>query len=197
MISAILLAAGESRRMGDFKQLLRLGEKTLVEHCVDNLLASRVDKVIVVAGHRASEVAGAIGARPVTLIQNDDYRSGMASSIKRGVQSISDEAEACLIALADQPQIGATVIDEVVAAYASARPLIVIPVFEGRNGHPIIVDLRLREEMMAMDLSEGLRSIVHAHSSETIQIEVSSQAVLEDCDFQEDYQRMVKSELKR
>src|SRR6266481_5551917 len=106
MIAAVLLAAGESRRMGDFKQLLRLGNKTFVEHCVDNLLASTVEEVIVVTGHREAEVPRAIANRPVKFVHNGDYQSGgMASSIKHGVRHVSDKADACVISLVDQPRI--------------------------------------------------------------------------------------------
>jgi molybdenum cofactor cytidylyltransferase len=133
MISAILLAAGESKRMGQFKQLLRLGEKTFVEHCVDNLIASRVDEVIIVTGHREEEVRVTVADRPVKFVHNIDYRSGMASSIKCGVQSLSEHTRAFVLALVDQPQIGVDVIDLVIEAYEKTRAIIVIPV-PGKNG---------------------------------------------------------------
>ena len=104
MISALLLAAGESRRMGDFKQLLRLGDKSFVEHCVDNLLASRVGEVVVVTGHRESEVRRAIGGRRVIFAYNAEYKSGMTSSIKRGMHAVSESSNACVLALVDQPR---------------------------------------------------------------------------------------------
>src|SRR5713226_1154307 len=106
MISAVLLAAGESRRMGEFKQLLPFGDKTFVEACADNLLRSHADEVIIVTGHRETEVRSAVGNRPVKFAHNIEYRSGMASSIKRGVEAVSENARACIIALVDQPQVG-------------------------------------------------------------------------------------------
>jgi molybdenum cofactor cytidylyltransferase len=192
MISAVLLAAGESRRMGKFKQLLPLGGKTFVECCADNLLASRVDDVIVVTGHREADVRSAIGNRPVRFAHNPDYRDGMSSSIKRGIDAISKEAHACLIALADQPQIGADVINRVIEAYEQDETLIVIPAYEGRNGHPIILDLKLRDEILAIDPDEGLRQVVHAHSNEIVRVEISTDAVLTDFDFPEDYERLLE-----
>src|SRR4030095_9080473 len=111
MISAILLAAGESRRMGEFKQLLGIGDKSFVEHCVDNLLASRVDELIVVTGHRDWDVRAAVGARPVRFAHNGDYQSGLASSLKCGFESLSKDSQACVVALVDQPTIGADVIN--------------------------------------------------------------------------------------
>ena len=192
MISAVLLAAGESRRMGKFKQLLPLGGKTFVECCVDNLLTSRVDDCIVVTGHREAEVRSAIGNRPVRFAHNPDYRDGMSSSIKRGINAISKEAHACLFALADQPQIGADIINRVIEAYKKDETLIVIPTYEGRNGHPVILDLKLRDEILAIDPDQGLRQVVHAHSSEIVHIEISTDAVLKDFDFPEDYEQILK-----
>lgn len=196
MITAVLLAAGESRRMGEFKQLLRFGDKTFVEHCVDNLLASNVDEVIVVTGHRESEVRRAIANRPVEIVHNADYQSGMASSIKSGVKQVSDSADACVISLVDQPQIDTATIDLLIQVYIGAndrgRPLIVIPTYDERNGHPILLDLALREEILEMDSGSGLRQVVLAHSDRIMRVPVSTAKILQDCDVPEDYERLLK-----
>jgi molybdenum cofactor cytidylyltransferase len=192
MISAILLAAGESLRMGVFKQLLSLQDKTFVEHCADNLLASRVDEVIIVTGHRELEVRRAIADRPVRFAHNADYRSGMTSSIKCGVQALSENAQACILALVDQPQIGADLVDLVIDAYKSTHATIVIPTYGNHNGHPILLDACLNEEILKMDPDLGLRQVVRAHQDEIVRVEVSTHAVLEDCDFPDDYERMLR-----
>ena len=193
MITAVLLAAGESRRMGDFKQLLRLGEKTFVEHCVDQLLASGVGELIVVTGHREGDVRQALGDRPVKFAHNADYRSGMASSIKCGIQAASEKARAFLIALVDQPQIQAETIRHLIQVFDHGQARIVIPRHVGRNGHPILLDERLRSEILNMSVDDGLRQIVRAHETETQRIDVSSRAVVDDCDLPEDYGRLLSS----
>jgi len=190
VISAILLAAGESRRMGRFKQLLELGERTFVEHCIENLLASRVGEVVVVTGHRESEVRAALKLAPVKFAHNASYRSGMSSSIKRGVQAVSDKAKACLISLVDQPRIDTHTINKLVAEYERSSRPIVIATFGGRRGHPIILDLSLKEEILGIDESIGLRQVISAHASEIAYVEVYTNAVVEDCDSPEDYERM-------
>lgn len=192
MISAILLAAGESRRMGKFKQLLRLGDRTFVEHCVDNLLASRVDEVIVVTGHRDLEVRGAVGDRPVRFSHNSDYQSGMASSIKCGVRSLPASSRAFVLALVDQPQIGAKVINLIIETYERSQAIIVIPTYGGRNGHPILLDVSLKDEILRFDADQGLRQVVRSHPEQIERIEVPNGSILEDCDFPEDYERLVK-----
>lgn len=191
MIAAMLLAAGESRRMGQFKQLLRLGDKTFVEHCVDNLLASQVGEVIVVTGHRESEVRRALGNRPISFVHNPGYRLGMSSSIKCGVTALTHQAQAFVISLVDQPHIEAAVVNHLIEKYEAARPLIVIPTYGGKSGHPILLDVRIKNEILAMDPNIGLRQVVAAHSDEITQVEVSTRAVLEDCDLPEDYERIL------
>jgi CTP:molybdopterin cytidylyltransferase MocA len=189
-ISAVLLAAGESRRMGEFKQLLTLAGKSFVECCVDNLLRSRASEVVVVTGHREAEVRRALGARPVKFAYNIDYKSGMSASVARGLEAVDEKAQAVLIALVDQPQIGPPIINRVIEAYEKAHPSIVIPTYEGRNGHPIILDLKLREEIFSIDSDQGLRQVVHAHYDEIMRIEVGDDSVLKDCDYPEDYVRL-------
>ena len=191
MFSAVLLAAGESRRMGEFKQLLPFGDKSFVACCIDNLLASRASEVVVVTGHREADVRNAVGARPVTFAHNEDYRSGMSSSIKCGAEALSPKARVMIVALVDQPQIGPDIFNHVIAAYENRRPLIVVPTYDGRNGHPIAIDLSLKEEIMAIDPHLGLRQVVHAHKSHVAYVEVGSEVVLIDCDFPEDYRRLL------
>jgi molybdenum cofactor cytidylyltransferase len=191
MISAVLLAAGESRRMGDFKQLLDFNGKTFVACCVDNLLASRADEVIVVTGHRDRDIRLALVGRPVRFAHNEDYRQGMSSSIKRGIEAVSKEARACLIALVDQPQITTEIINRVIEAYERARPIVVIPSYCGQGGHPILLDMSLKDEILRMDSGPGLRQVVYAHAP--TRIDVSTDAVLMDFDRPEDYRRISNS----
>jgi molybdenum cofactor cytidylyltransferase len=195
MISAVLLAAGESRRMGDFKQLLPFGGKTFVECCAENLLKSSIGELIIVTGHRESEVRSAIGNRTVRFIHNAEYRAGMASAIKRGVRGVSENARAFIIALVDQPQVGANVIDRLIETYEQSYPLVVVPSYDGKTGHPILFDLSLRAEILGMDSEQGLRQVVRAHAERIRSVEVSTAGILEDCDLPEDYERMMKVEL--
>jgi molybdenum cofactor cytidylyltransferase len=189
MVSAILLAAGESRRMGSFKQLLPLGAKTFVECCVDNLLASKAGEVLVVTGHREADVRAALVGRSVRFAHNPEYRTGMSSSIKHGIAELRDDAQACLIALVDQPEISINVFNLVIDAYLTEAPLIVVPTYEGRRGHPIVLDLKLRKEILEMDPRAGLRQVVGLHREQTRFVEVSTETVLLDFDTPEDYRR--------
>jgi molybdenum cofactor cytidylyltransferase len=145
---------------------------------------------VVVTGYRHREVGGAVANRPVRVVYNEDYEFGMSTSIKRGVASVSSEADACLIALVDQPQISSSTIDRLIEVYEDRHPLIVVPASNGKRGHPIILNLSLRREIEAMDVTQGLRQVVRAHPREVLQVELATEEVLFDCDYPEDYRRL-------
>jgi molybdenum cofactor cytidylyltransferase len=190
VISGILLAAGQSRRMGKFKQLLPFGGKSFLECCADNLLASNVDEVVVVTGHNAAAVQAALRDRAVKIAHNGQYSRGMSSSISRGIEAMSDRSRAALIALVDQPQIGPDIFNQVISVYLQSHPLIIIPTCRGKGGHPIIIDSSLRDQIIGMDLDLGLRDVLRAHESEIVRIEIGLDAILQDFDSPEDYERL-------
>jgi molybdenum cofactor cytidylyltransferase len=189
MVSAILLAAGKSERMGAFKQLLPLGAKSFVECCVDNLLASAVTEVVVVTGHNHAAIEKVLEDRPVRFAHNPDYQLGMAGSIIRGFRSVSAASVAVMIALADQPLIQTDVMDRLINVYGGTRPAVVVPRYMGSNGHPIIVSRQLGGEIESMNLTVGLRQVLRAHTAETEYVEIGTKSVLIDFDYPEDYQR--------
>src|SRR5215469_4667856 len=192
MISAVLLAAGKSERMGKFKQLLPVDGKTFVEACVDNLLASRTDEVIVVTGYNEAAVGAALADRPIRIVNNPCFEAGMGSSIKKGVESVAAEARAFMIALADQPLIGPDVLNQIMSEYEDSASLIVIPTYLGRRGHPILIDSALKGEVLSMDPHIGLRQITHKYEHQTRYLEVSSSSVLTDFDLPEDLNLLPK-----
>ena len=186
MISAVLLAAGKSERMGRFKQLLPIDGKTFVEACVDNLLASRAGEVIVVTGYNQAAVRAILLHRSVRIVDNPDYEIGMGSSVIRGVECVASESTGVLIALADQPLIDARVLNQVISEYEDKSPLILIPTYMGKKGHPIIVSPALKHEITTMDPRVGLRQVTDAHAGSIMLIEVGSDSVLVDFDCPED-----------
>jgi len=182
MISALLLAAGKSERMGAFKQLLPFNDKTFVETCADNLLASKVAEVIVVTGYNHAAVRAALGNRAVRVVINPDFETGMASSIVRGIESVAPDTTGMLIALADQPLIGPDVLNQVISEYEDKAPLIIIPTHQGKRGHPIILQPALKQEILSMDLQAGLKQVIDKYSSSISYIEVKTNVVLVDFD---------------
>jgi molybdenum cofactor cytidylyltransferase len=193
MISAILLAAGESRRMrGDFKPLLKWGSRTVIAACVDNLRRSRVDEIIVVLGHRESEIRARLAGAGVQFAINQDYRRGMLSSIKTGFPLVSPRADGVLVALVDQPMVGPEVINPLVISFGDYEKKISVPTYQGKHGHPIVVAREFEDEIMQLDdnAPDGLRALLDAHRHEIQEVPVDSPAILEDIDSPEDYERL-------
>jgi molybdenum cofactor cytidylyltransferase len=192
LISAILLAAGESRRMGELKQLLPFREKTVIEQGIDNLLNSQVDKIVVVLGHEWKRILEKIHHLPVTIVVNENYRQGMLSSIQRGLQVLSGSNQAILVMLGDQPHIPSSVIDQLIEAYGQGTHGIIIPKYEGKRGHPVLLDGKYREEILKTDPANpfGLNQIVRSHPEDILEISVTAPAIIQDIDTPEDYSRI-------
>lgn len=193
MISAILLAAGESSRMeGAFKPLLKWGKRTVIGACVESLRKSRVDEIIVVLGHRESEIRPVLAGSGVAFAINQDYKQGMLSSIKTGLAQLSPQSTAVLVALVDQPMVSAATIDQLIDAYQKGDKKIVVPVCQGHHGHPIILDRELEDDIMILDDTspDGLRAVINAYRDEILEVPVTSTSVIEDIDRPGDYERL-------
>jgi molybdenum cofactor cytidylyltransferase len=188
-VVAVLLAAGTSSRMGDFKQLMPYRGRTIVEACVETLLETSADETVVVVGHRGDEVAAAVARHPVRVVQNDAYLDGMSTSAKAGVRA-AEGADAVMISLCDQPHIPARVFDAVLEAYRATGARVVVPAFAGDTGHPVVFDLSLRDEMLAVDGAQGLRSVTYAHRDEVLRVPVDTVGILDDIDTPDDYDRL-------
>ena len=190
MISAILLAAGRSRRMGAFKPLLPFGKRTVIEACVGNLLDSGVGEVIVVVGHRAAEIQEQLAHLPVHFALNDEVSSEMGVSIARGAEQISASAQAVLIALGDQPAVEPATISFLIEVGKRAGKPLVIPEYEGRGGHPVWIDLSFRTELMNLVSRKGLRALFEEHPLEVLRVPVTSPYVARDMDQWDDYRAL-------
>jgi molybdenum cofactor cytidylyltransferase len=184
---AIILAAGSSTRMGSQKLLLPYKQGTMIESVVDNVLASKVDRVMVVLGADHERVTGALAGRPVEFCINEEHKKGMLSSVLCGFRELPEDANAALVFLGDQPEIPARVTDAVIDAYNEDIKGIVIPVYNHRRGHPLLVDLKYRGEIDKLDLEQGLRSLMHHFPQDVLEVEVDDPGILVDIDTEEDY----------
>jgi molybdenum cofactor cytidylyltransferase len=187
VIAAILLAAGRSRRMGAFKPVLPFGRQTVIESCIDNLVAGGVERVVVVVGFRGDEIRRRLAHLPVSFAVNEEAGSEMNVSIARGVEQITDETEAIFVALADHPAVEPEVIRLLIAERRRKGARLVVPEHEGRGGHPVLVDGSFREELLSLDPQRGLRGLFDAHREEVLRVGVASPYVARDMDTWEDY----------
>lgn len=191
-VCAIVLAAGESRRMGAQKMLLPFGGATVITHIVDQILRSAVRKVYVVVGHEGERVAAQLSDRPVSIVANPDYKSGMLSSVRCGLRALAQECDAIMVALGDLPGITTGLIDEMVRVFATTEKGILVPLYNGRRGHPVLFSIGYRDEILTRHDDMGLRGLLRANPDDVFELDVSSPAVLTDMDFPEDYQRELR-----
>jgi molybdenum cofactor cytidylyltransferase len=187
MLSAILLAAGKSKRMGELKQLMPLGEGTIIEQAIDNLLASAVDEVIVVLGHKAGEIKRAIAARPVKITVNPDYEEGMSTSIIAGLRLVDPKAQAVMLALGDQPLVESQTINRLIDEFRKSDKGIALPTYKGKRGNPVIFAIKYKPELLKLKGDIGGRDIVKRHPQDVLEVAVSSEGVITDIDTEEDY----------
>jgi molybdenum cofactor cytidylyltransferase len=189
-ISALLLAAGKGERMGEVKQLLTIGEQHMIEAALDNLQGSRCDEIIVVLGFAADQIRPLVeGKERVKVIINPQFAEGMSTSIHEGLREISPRATGILIALADQPFIPPEVINALIEGFATGAKGIVLPVYEGKRGHPVILDRkRYEKELFDLKGDVGGKEIVQGHPEDVLEVAVASKGVVIDIDAPEDYQ---------
>ena len=174
--------------MGAFKPLLPFGGVSVVEVCVNALREAGVEEVVVVVGHRAGEVRAALAHLPgVRFALNEAEESEMGVSVARGVEALSEKAEATLVALVDQPAVPAAEIRRLVEARRREGARLVVPVWQGRGGHPVLVDLAYREELLSLVPEKGLRALFDAHRAEVLRLPAGSPYVTRDMDTWEDY----------
>ncbi len=194
MISAIVLAAGLSTRMGRPKLLLPYGERTVVEQVVSVLLASPADEVLVVTGHEREAVERALAGWPVRAVFNPDYAAGeMLSSVQVGLGAASAESRAALLAVGDMPAVEAGVVAQLVAAYRAAGDACVyIPSYHMRAGHPVLVPRTYWPAILGLPRGASLRSVWQAEGSRIHWVTVDTPSVLRDMDTPADYERELR-----
>lgn len=190
--AAILLAAGRSSRMGAFKPLLPSGDSTIIENCIDQIEAAGIRDIVVVTGHRSDELRAALAHRRVGFAVNPDPDSEMAASIAIGVAALDKTATAVYLALADQPRIPAQVYSALAQRHGN-DVRIVVPEFEGHRGHPVLVDMSLRDELMNLDQHGGLRGFLDKFAREVHRRTVDCPYVRMDVDTPEDYRILTEN----
>lgn len=193
MISAILLAAGKSKRMGKLKQLLPFGQSTILEQAIDNLLGSIIDELIVVVGYKAEEIIKKIATKPVKLIKNPNYEQGMSTSIIAGLNLVDDRTHTIMVALGDQPLIDSQTINILAKEFRTHDKGIAIPTYRGRRGHPVILAVKYKEELLELKGDTGGRQILEDHLRDILEVAVSCEGVCVDIDTVDGYYMLGKS----
>jgi len=193
MVSAIVLAAGESRRMGRPKQLLRVGERTLLDLALDNVRKSSVQEIILVLGSSAAEIQQQVSTQGVKVVVNPAYQEGMGSSLRAGIGALDPRSQAVLIMLADQPCVRPETLNRLIEHHRSARPHIVIPTCKGFRGNPVLLDCSVFSEVMEIRGDIGCRAIFGSHTEKIDKVEVDDPGILLDVDTSADFESFLAS----
>jgi molybdenum cofactor cytidylyltransferase len=183
-VAAVILAAGQSRRMGPINKLLaEVDGVPMVVRVIDAVAASRAERSVVVVGHEADRVRRAIGDRDVTIVENPDFADGLSTSLRSGLAALGDDAEAALICLGDMPAVTATQLDRLIAAFDPVEGrAICVPTHRGKRGNPVLWDRRFFSEMAGLSGDVGARHLIGANAEVVVEVEMDDDAVLADID---------------
>ncbi|MFQ5851405.1 MAG: NTP transferase domain-containing protein [Candidatus Binatia bacterium] len=193
MITAIVLSAGESCRMGTPKALLPVDDIPFIERIISVLKSTRVGRIVVVLGHNADEIRRKMEYLPVSIVVNRDYAQGQLSSLHTALNSLGEgKVDGVLVHLVDHPFLSGSLVDELIERFYASGKLIVIPRFKGKRGHPVIFSSVLFPELLAAPLDQGARSVVYAHRGDTLEIDTQEEGVVLDIDTPEEYRKRLR-----
>ena len=186
-VACIVLAAGRSTRMGgDNKLLCDVAGEPMVRRVAVTALASRARPVHVVVGHQSAQVRAALAGLDVACIDNPDYASGLSSSLKAGIASLPTHVLGALIALGDMPSIQVADLKRLLAAFdAAAARAIVVPVYNGQRGNPVLWPAELFPLLMQLAGDAGARQLFASHADRIAEVTLDDAAILLDIDTPE------------
>lgn len=202
-IAAVILAAGSSSRMGQgrHKLLLPLGKQPVLAHVLEAALASQARPIIVVLGHEAERVSQSIAIYTkhpeVMLVENADYRQGMSTSLRVGIQRIMHDEDlahtitGALVLLGDQPLMTARIMDALLATRRTTQKRIIAPLYAGKRGNPVLFDASLFAELSAVSGDEGGRRVIEQHRQDVTTVELGDAVASYDVDTWEAYEQVV------
>lgn len=196
-IWAIVLAAGKSTRMKKQKMLLPFNGKTIVESVIQKIHPVLKSNVVVVLGSHYNEIKQRISNLQVASCFNKNFEAGMLSSVICGFNALPDDTEAAMVFLGDQPQISTDVIQKVAEAWKKSGKGIVIPTFNGKRGHPVLIETKYKSEIKELDSSKGLRQLMVENLNDIAEVEMAQPEILRDIDTPEDYELEIKRKVKQ
>jgi molybdenum cofactor cytidylyltransferase len=193
MLAAAILAAGESRRMGTPKALLDYHGKTFVEYLADVTRHPRIGALRVVLGAKAEEIRARIAVDPGAIVVNEAWASGQLSSIHAAIRSLpTDGTEGLMLCPVDHPIISRDVVARLIDAFDATGKGIVVPVYQGRRGHPVIFHARLYEELLMAPVNVGARQVVWEHADEVEEVATGEEGVVLNLDDPRAYEAAMR-----
>lgn len=190
-ISAVVLAAGTSSRMGRCKQLVEYGGAPMVRIAAEAAFVPGIKEVLVVTGHMSLQVEKALFGLPVRIVHNPRYQEGQGVSLALGVSKARPDASGFALFLSDQPLITQSLTAHVVKAFSDLEPLALRPSYKGKPGHPVVISAKLRPRLQALEGDKGARSILSSLGDSLIYLPVDNPAAVTDVDTEEDLDRLL------
>ena len=182
-VAALVLAAGQSTRMGSNKMMADIAGTPMIAHTVDAVLASKADPVVVVTGHQPQRVREALAGRKVTFAHNPNYAEGLSTSLRAGLDALPADVDGVIVALGDMPGVAAAHLDRLIAAFdPDAGASICVPSFSGKRGNPVLWSKAYFQEMHEIAGDVGARHLIGAHADEIKDVAMPDAGVLEDLD---------------
>jgi len=179
LLAALILAAGESRRMGTPKALLQHEGRTFLERILEASRHPRIGVTLVVLGAHADRVQSKLPLESVTGVENSEWKSGQLSSIQAALRALTGQTlDGVIVFLVDHPFISSALVGVLIERFYESRMPIVVPTFQGKRGHPVLFSKNLFDELLAAPLDVGARSVVWQHSSEVLEVPTDEEGVV-------------------
>ena len=187
MISAILLAAGQSKRMnGENKLTKEIQGAPLIKHSVKNILASSIDELIVVLGYQKETIEKLINKNEkIKFVFNKDFESGIASSIKTGLNNLSEKTEAFFICLGDMPMVNPNIYNQLIKSINKRE--IIVPTYKGQQGNPVLFAKSMKEKIINISGDIGAKKILELNKDKILNLEINDQCVTKDFNTQDSF----------
>jgi molybdenum cofactor cytidylyltransferase len=194
MINAIVLAAGESRRMGKLKPLLKFDDENFLEHIISVLKSSDVDEITVVLGAAAEEIKRTVDLSDVTFVINEEYQKGQLSSLITALEQIPEQTDAIILCLVDHPFLTSELVNEIIRKFREDKSPIIIPVYNKERGHPTLFSQALFKELINAPHDQGARHVVYSNEDKVLEIKTSEKGTRIGIDTPQQYKSHFKRE---
>ena len=187
MISAILLAAGQSKRMvGENKLTKKIQDVPLIKHSVKNILAGSIDELIIVLGYQKEVIEKIIDKNEkVKFFFNKDFENGIASSIKTGLKNLSEKTEAFFICLGDMPMVNHDTYNQLIKSKDNKE--IIVPTYKGQQGNPVLFDKSIKEKILNIRGDVGAKKILESNKDKILNLEINDQSISKSFNAKNDF----------
>jgi molybdenum cofactor cytidylyltransferase len=186
-VDAVVLAAGKSTRMGQQKLLMPYKKSTIIKTIVNELESSLSNQTIVVTGSHREEIQEELKECKLSFVNNENFESGMLSSVQKGMEALSDKVDGAMILLGDQPMVSRKVIDRLISVFQKTEKGLLVPTFQNKRGHPVLIASKYREQIKSINPEIGLRELFLNNQDDILEVEMNTNDILKDLDTPEDY----------